>query len=68
MSEQVPIKEQVFEILHTTAGAHGNRVAHDGFVYRCRHCGKRSHDRYGMVPIDRGFDESCMLNSVLEAA
>ena len=27
-------------------------------------CGKRSYDKYGMKPIDRGFDESCMLNSV----
>jgi hypothetical protein len=65
MSEPGTTKDQVFEILHTDAGEYGNRVARSGYVYRCRSCGKRSHDRYGMVPIDRGFDESCMLNCVL---
>lgn len=33
-------------------------------VFVCMACGKRSKDRYGNSPIDRGWDESCMLNSV----
>lgn len=33
-------------------------------VFVCCACGKRSHDRYGDRAIDRGWDESCVLNSV----
>lgn len=69
MSEQVSTKESVAEALHSTpVGNYGNRAAHEGYVYRCRACGKRSRDKYGDLTIDTGFDESCMLNSVLEAA
>lgn len=32
-------------------------------VFVCLACGKRSKDRYGVVPISRGWDESCMLNA-----
>lgn len=34
-------------------------------VWVCLACGKRSRDRYGEDRIDRGWDESCMLNSAL---
>lgn len=40
----------------------GPRIAPDGKVWLCVACGKRVKDRYGE---DRGWDESCMLNSVL---
>lgn len=33
-------------------------------VFVCCACGKRSKDRFGYEKIDRGWDESCMLNSV----
>jgi hypothetical protein len=42
-----------------------NHVAPEGQVYVCGACGKRSRDRYGEQKIDRGWDASCMLNSVL---
>jgi hypothetical protein len=42
-----------------------NRLARPGTVYACPCCGKRSRDRYGTKPIDRGWDESCMLNCCL---
>lgn len=42
-----------------------NHVAPDGQVYVCGACGKRSKDRYGDKAINRGWDESCMMNSVL---
>lgn len=32
-------------------------------VFVCFACGKRSHDRYGNEPIDRGWDVSCVMNS-----
>lgn len=32
-------------------------------VFVCLACGKRSKDRYGVAPISRGWDESCMLNA-----
>lgn len=38
--------------------------APDGFVWVCHACGKTTKDRYGS---DRGWDESCMLNSALHA-
>jgi hypothetical protein len=43
----------------------GNRVAPAGYVYVCGACGKRSRDKYGDEKIDHGWDESCMMNSVL---
>lgn len=66
MSEQRMTKELLAETLHSVSvGAYGNRAAKEGYVYQCVHCGKRSRDKYGDQSIDRGFDESCMLNSVL---
>ena len=44
-----------------------NTIAPKGAVWMCAACGKRSRDRYGTKPIDRGWDESCMMNSVLVA-
>lgn len=41
-----------------------NEVAGDGEIFVCTACGKRSKDRYGDQAIDRGWDESCMLNAV----
>lgn len=43
----------------------GNQLAPDGQVYVCAACGKRSKDQYGHRKLDRGWDESCMLHSVL---
>lgn len=43
--------------------SNGNEVAKEGFVFVCGACGKRSKDRFGFQKIDRGWDESCMLNS-----
>jgi hypothetical protein len=37
----------------------------DELVYVCLACGKMSHDRNGEKPISRGWDVSCMINSVL---
>lgn len=34
-------------------------------VWVCLACGKRSRDRYGNEPINRGWDSSCFLNAVL---
>ena len=34
-------------------------------IFVCTACGKRSYDRYGQNPIDKGWDESCFCNSVL---
>ena len=34
-------------------------------MFVCGACGKRSRDLYGEQRIDRGWDESCMLNAVL---
>lgn len=42
-----------------------NEYAPEGTVYVCGACGKRSRDRYGEQALDRGWDESCMLNAVL---
>lgn len=42
-----------------------NEVAPEGQVFVCGACGKRSRDRYGFRSVDRGYDESCMLNAVL---
>jgi hypothetical protein len=64
------LSREVFESLHSdlVAGSYRNRVAHPGYVFKCRACGKRSKDRYGDDPIDEGFDESCMLRCVLVEA
>jgi transposase-like protein len=43
----------------------GNIVAPEGQVWVCAACGKQSKDKYGYQKISRGWDESCMLNSVL---
>jgi hypothetical protein len=42
-----------------------NEKAPKGKVWICAACGKRSKDRYGNQKIDQGWDESCILNSVL---
>lgn len=43
-----------------------NNVAPEGQMYVCAACGKRSKSEYGIDDaIDSGWDESCMLNSVL---
>jgi hypothetical protein len=42
-----------------------NEIAPPGKVFECAACGKRSRDRYGNQAIDRGWDVSCVLNSVL---
>lgn len=33
-------------------------------IYVCMACGKRSNDKLGDKPIDRGWDVSCSINSV----
>ena len=43
----------------------GNHVAEEGQTWVCAACGKTSKDKYGFQKIDRGWDESCMMNSVL---
>jgi hypothetical protein len=43
----------------------GPRIAPDGQVWVCAACGKTSKDRYGDDKSSWGWDESCMLNSVL---
>lgn len=50
---------------HSTKTAHGNREAHAGWVFQCQACGKRSRDVFGDKSLDRGWDESCMLNCQL---
>lgn len=42
-----------------------NQTAPEGQVFVCAACGKRSRDLYGLQSIDKGWDESCMLNAVL---
>jgi len=42
-----------------------NIKAKKGEVFVCSACGKRSKDKYGDNMIDRGWDVSCMMNSVL---
>lgn len=42
-----------------------NEVAREGEVFVCLVCGKRSKDRFGDQAIDKEWDESCFLNSVL---
>lgn len=49
----------------------GTQIAPEGQVWVCGACGKRARSRYGFdaqhqsTAIDRGWDESCMLNAVL---
>lgn len=45
--------------------SYGNERAPEGQIYVCKFCGKRSRDLYGKEPLDRGWDESCMLAAVL---
>jgi len=42
-----------------------NKVAPPGAVFVCIACGKRSRDLFGDRKIDRGWDVSCILNSLL---
>lgn len=42
-----------------------NEIAGPGKVFVCMMCGKLSRDRYGEKAINRGWDESCMLNAQL---
>lgn len=49
----------------TEKGRMANQEAPAGQVFVCGACGKRSRDEYGINPIDRGWDESCMMNSFL---
>lgn len=43
-----------------------NGIAPEGTIYVCGACGKTSEDEFGMVgEHSRGWDESCMMNSVL---
>lgn len=42
-----------------------NQVAPPGAVFVCVNCGKRSRDLYGNQKISRGWDVSCVLNSML---
>lgn len=44
-------------------GRVSNDVAPEGHVFVCLACGKRSKDRYGNQPLQRGWDVSCALNS-----
>lgn len=41
-----------------------DRRAAPGNIWQCRACGKKAEDEYGIVGWhDRGYDESCVLNS-----
>jgi len=40
-----------------------NITAPEDYIWICLACGKRSQDKYGFDLIDKGWDESCMLNS-----
>jgi len=42
-----------------------NETAPEGQIFICSACGKRSKDKYGDQKIDRGWDISCMIYSVL---
>jgi hypothetical protein len=43
-----------------------DRIAPPGSLWVCLACGKWAEDKYGMQgDHSRGWDESCMLNSVL---
>lgn len=45
-----------------------DRIAPEGKIWKCMACGKTSKDLYGMEYRDqtsKGWDESCMLNSIL---
>lgn len=42
-----------------------NKRAPEGQMWLCTACGRKSKDRYGDEALERGWDESCMLNAVL---
>ena len=42
-----------------------NIFADEGYIFICLACGKRSNDLYGTDPIDKGWDESCMINAAM---
>lgn len=42
-----------------------NQIAPKGQVFVCAACGKMSKDQYGYKAINTGWDESCMVNSIL---
>ncbi len=42
-----------------------NSIAPKGQVWVCTACGKISRDKFGMQRISYGYDESCMINSIL---
>jgi hypothetical protein len=41
---------------------YSEHIAPPGTIHVCGACGKTARDKYGM---ERGWDESCMLNAVL---
>jgi len=43
-----------------------NEFAEEGQLFVCAACGKMSKDRYGDQKLNRGWDESCMLNCILK--
>ena len=49
----------------------GTDIAPDGQIWICQACGKRSKSQFGFdaagkrTNLDHGWDESCMMNSVL---
>ena len=51
-----------YEELRKVGETEGPHIAPDGKLWMCMACGKKVKDRYGE---ERGWDESCMLNSVL---
>lgn len=42
-----------------------NEVAPEGTLWVCMACGKTSRDLYGEQAINKGWDESCVLNAAL---
>jgi hypothetical protein len=67
-TQEQDFSEILYRELHSDpAGQGGNRRAHEGYVFKCRHCGKKARDMYGVeLPrISYGYDESCALNSEL---
>lgn len=42
-----------------------NILAAPGEVWVCGACGKQSKDKYGFQALTSGWDEACILNSVL---
>jgi hypothetical protein len=48
-----------------SANASFEEKAPDGHVWVCHACGKRSKDKFGLLAMSYGWDESCMMNSEL---